>query len=499
MTTATGSPEQTHAEVESRPGVDRRHRPADFIHERTNFHFMRHRRRMLFVFVGVVIVSLLALSVRDLNLGLDFEGGVSWQVEVAGGRDASVAEIRDGLAGTPFADAKVTTTRNAQDGTTTIRVQSEEIPDDPVKQIRDSIAEVLGVEPADVTADITGSRGSFSVSGVDQADQAAIESALAAIDGVDATVTVTPTLDAFNVGVVIEDLPESPRDEVTAVLADYAGQDVREVSINTVGPTWGDEVSRKALYALLLFFLVLAVYLSLRFEFKMAASAIVAVIHDIIFTVGVYAIVGFEVTPATVTAFLTILGFSLYDTVVVFDKIKENTVSVGGRVTYADMVDRSLNQVLMRSLSTSLVALLPVFSLLIIGSFVLGATALEDFALALLAGLFIGTYSSIFVAAPMLCAWKEREPQYRAVRERRDRSDAASGRATTRPTSDRAAGAPQRPVPATTNTATANTSGAVASSPATPSDWDTTGVPGPPAVGRVTAPRPRQPRGKKRR
>lgn len=501
--TTVSAPEQASGLPEPLPGVDRRHRPGDFIHERTNFRFMRHRRRMLFVFIGVIVVSLVALFVRDLNLGLDFEGGVSWQVEVAGGRDAPVAEIRDLLAGTQFADAKVTTTRNAQDGTTTIRVQSEEIPDDPVKKIRDSIADVLGVEPADVTADITGTRGSFSVSGVDQANQAAIERTLAGIDGVDATVTVTPTVEAFNVAVVIEELPESPRDEVTAVLADYAGQDLREVSINTVGPTWGDEVSRKALYALMLFFLVLAVYLSLRFESKMAASAIVAVIHDIAFTVGVYAIVGFEVTPATVTAFLTILGFSLYDTVVVFDKIKENTVSVGGRVTYADMVDRSLNQVLMRSLSTSLVALLPVFSLLVIGSFVLGATALEDFALALFAGLFIGTYSSIFVAAPMLCAWKEREPQYRAVRERRDRTGSASGRP-----ADRAATRPARATSAAASVlASANSATVALDPPASDppadgpvaSDWDTSGIPGPPAVGRITAPKPRQPRGKKRR
>ena len=127
-------------------------------------------------------------------------------------------------------------------------------------------------------------------------------------------------------------------------------------------------------------------------------------IHDIIFTVGVYALFQFEVTPATVTAFLTILGFSLYDTVVVFDKIRENQklLTATGRMTYGEMVNRSLNAVLMRSLSTTIVALLPVLSLLIVGSLILGATALEDFALALAVGLFIGSYSSIFVAAPLL-------------------------------------------------------------------------------------------------
>ncbi len=174
------------------------------------------------------------------------------------------------------------------------------------------------------------------------------------------------------------------------------------MSISTVGPTWGQEVSHKAEQALLYFFILLALYLSIRFEAKMAAAAIIAVIDDIIFTVGVYALFHFSVTPATITAFLTILGFSLYDTVVVFDKVRENQrkMTATGRTTYGEMVNASLNQVLMRSLSTSFVALMPVLSVLIIGVDVFGATSLEEFALALAAGLFIGSYSSIFVAAP---------------------------------------------------------------------------------------------------
>src|ERR1700710_694559 len=161
----------------------------------------------------------------------------------------------------------------------------------------------------------------------------------------------------------------------------------------------------------------------------MSAAAIIAVIHDIIFTVGVYALFGFQVTPATVTAFLTILGFSLYDTVVVFDKVGEfqKSLTATGRSSYSEMVNRSLNAVVMPSISTSLVALLPVVSLLIVGSGILGATALEDFALALAAGLFIGSDSSIFVARPLLAWWKEREPQYRALAERRRRLPAAAG------------------------------------------------------------------------
>ena len=209
-------------------------------------------------------------------------------------------------------------------------------------------------------------------------------------------------------------------EKITAALAKYGGIGVKAISVSEVGPSWGEKVSTQALLALGLFFVAIALYLSLRFELKMAAAAIVAVIHDILITVGVYAVTGIEVTPATVIAFLTILGFSLYDTVVVFDKIKENTpqlTTVRG-LTYTGMANRSLNQVLMRSLNTSFVALLPVASLLIVGVGLEGALALREFGLALFIGLIVGAYSSIFVATPLLVAWKEREPRYRALAER---------------------------------------------------------------------------------
>jgi preprotein translocase subunit SecF len=207
---------------------------------------------------------------------------------------------------------------------------------------------------------------------------------------------------------------------VSEELAKYAGIDAADLSVTDVGPTWGNSVSNKALLALVVFFGLIASYLTFRFEWKMAIAAIIAVVHDIIVTVGVYALSGFEVTPATVIAFLTILGFSLYDTVVVFDKVGENTPSTGAERgdTYSRMVNRSLNSVLMRSLNTSFVALLPVASLLVVGSGLLGAVTLKDFALALFVGLATGAYSSIFVATPILAAMKEREPRYRALRER---------------------------------------------------------------------------------
>jgi preprotein translocase subunit SecF len=192
------------------------------------------------------------------------------------------------------------------------------------------------------------------------------------------------------------------------------------VSVNEVGPSWGKAVTNKARTALIAFFIAITIYISFRFEWKMAIAAIVAVVHDILVTVGVYSLSRFEVTPATVVAFLTILGYSLYDTIVVFDRIEENTrgLSASGRMTYADTVNLSMNQVLMRSLNTSFVAILPVASVLGIGAYILGATALQDFGLALLVGLLTGAYSSIFIASPVLVFLKEREPRYAAIRQR---------------------------------------------------------------------------------
>jgi preprotein translocase subunit SecF len=217
-----------------------------------------------------------------------------------------------------------------------------------------------------------------------------------------------------------KDLSAADQAKVTRALADYAGIQPPEVSLRNVGPTWGDKVSSKALTALVAFFIVIALYLSFRFEWRMALAAIIAVLHDIIITVGVYAVTGFEVVPATVVAFLTILGYSLYDTVVVFDKVKDNTARLGTvrGDTYSSMVNRSLNQVLIRSINTSLVALLPVGSLLFVGTWVFGGLALKDFALALFIGLLTGAYSSIFVATPLLAWLKEKEPKYRALRAR---------------------------------------------------------------------------------
>lgn len=207
---------------------------------------------------------------------------------------------------------------------------------------------------------------------------------------------------------------------ITEAMAELGEVDTGQVSVNDVGPSWGKDVTKKARNALVAFFVLISAYIWLRFEWKMAVAALAAVVHDILVTVGVYSISRFEVTPATVVAFLTILGYSLYDTIVVFDKVEENTkgLSATGRMTYTDTVNLSMNQVLMRSLNTSLVAILPIVSILFIGSGLMGATTLKDFGLALLVGLLTGAYSSIFIAAPLLALLKEREPRYAAVRQR---------------------------------------------------------------------------------
>ena len=208
--------------------------------------------------------------------------------------------------------------------------------------------------------------------------------------------------------------------KVSAALAKLAKTTPSQVSINEVGPSWGKEISQKALRALIFFLIAISIYITFRFEYKMAAAALAAMLHDILVTVGVYALSRFEVTPATVIAFLTILGYSLYDTIVVFDKVEENTrgLAASGRLTYGDTVNLSMNQVLMRSLNTSLVAILPILSVLVVGSFILGATTLQDFGLALLIGLLTGAYSSIFIASPLLAMLKEREPRYATIRQR---------------------------------------------------------------------------------
>jgi preprotein translocase subunit SecF len=305
-------------------------------HGETSIDFVGRRRLWYTLSLIAVMISLVSFATRELNLGIDFEGGVVWQVPAG---DASVGQARDAVEQFGLADATIQELES--DEGVELRVQSE-------------------------------------------------------------------PLDA------------EQTDGVTTALAELTGSTFDDVVLTEVGPSWGEEISEKALRALVVFMVLVSIYISFRFEPKMAASTLVALVHDVIITVGVYSLTQLEVTPATVIAVLTILGYSIYDGIVVFDKVDENTrlVSSTGGLTYGGMVNVSLNQALMRSLNTTITALLPVGALLVVGSWLLGAAVLEEFAIALLIGLFSGAYSSIFIASPLLASLKEREPRYRDIKRR---------------------------------------------------------------------------------
>jgi preprotein translocase subunit SecF len=477
MTTTTPAPPPDNV-----PGVTRRHRPSDLYHERTNFQFIAHSRRWLVLSVTFVVVSIALLGLRGLNLGIDFRGGTSWQVDMQGGKVARIGEVRDLLGPLGFDDAKVSILSasglGSGESTQSVRVEARVVRD-AINKIQRALSDYAKVTPASVEFVQDGAGATFTVTTKPDftPSKEDVTAALAQTGADKPQVTVA----GREITVKVAKLPPSPITTVAEALAKYANAKVPDVSIKTVGPTWGQEVSRKAIRALIIFFLLLAAYLSFRFEWKMSVAAIIAVAHDIVFTVGVYALFRFPVTPATVTAFLTILGFSLYDTVVVFDKVTEfqRSFTATGRLAYGEMVNRSLNAVLMRSLSTTLVALLPVVSLLFIGSGLFGANALEEFAIALAAGLFIGSYSSLFVAAPLLAWWKEKEPQYRVLAERRRRVSFAAASVAT--------GVPVVPPDELAR-------------PDDLAEPAAVGVPGPPAVPRgPIQPRARQQRRRKRR
>jgi preprotein translocase subunit SecF len=229
------------------------------------------------------------------------------------------------------------------------------------------------------------------------------------------------------VQVQTEALDAEGQDALTLAVANAVSADVNDLNEKAVGPTFGAEVTRKALQALIVFLIVVAIFITWRFEWRMAVAALAALFHDLMIAGGIYALIGFVVTPSTIIAVLTILGYSLYDTVVVFDKVNENIFEDDTKTTYNQIVNQSLNQVLMRSINTSLTSLLPVGSLLLVGFLAIGAETLKEFALALFIGIAVGTYSSIYVAAPLLARWKSREPDWARRQERADKRARVSG------------------------------------------------------------------------
>ena len=261
--------------------------------------------------------------------------------------------------------------------------------------------------------------------------------------------------------------PLAPTDvdgAIAAVSKDF-GVSEDQVNPSSIGPAWGSQVTNKALRGLVVFLLAVIAYISFRFEPKMAVAAIVALLHDLALTAGIYSLTQFVVTPSTIVALLTVLGYSLYDTIVVFDKVEENTRGLAGssRSTYSEAAELAVNQTFMRSINTSLIALLPVSGLLFVGAFLLGAGTLKDLSLALFVGLASGAYSSLFLATPLLADLKEREPQYRALRTRVLARRSGTGM---RPSARSRSAEAEAPVPAAVGEAAAGTATTTATAPA---------------------------------
>lgn len=259
-------------------------------------------------------------------------------------------------------------------------------------------------------------------------EQVALDTANAVV-GVASNPKVT-IVGGDSVRVQTEQLTPEETNELRDSLANAYDVPVSQVTSSFIGATWGQDVTSQALRALVAFLVLVSIVLALYFRtWKMSLAALVALLHDVIVTVGLYGVLGFEITPAAVIGFLTVLGYSLYDTVVVFDKVRENTTEVGSDSTrtFAELVNLAVNQTLVRSINTSVVAVLPVAGILFIGSLLLGAGTLRDIALALFIGLIAGTYSSVFLAAPLYVHLRENEPETKKLGRPKKASKPTSG------------------------------------------------------------------------
>ena len=298
-----------------------------------SYDFVGHSKWWYMLSGVLILISIAALLIRGLDLGIEFRGGSNFQVSVA----STTAE-----------------------GTTT-----------------------------------------------DDFRQAVLDSGVSGMD----TVVVT-TIGTTRISVETRALGVDDQIAVRSVIAHVAGTDSESVDYQQIGASWGKAVTRQAAIAMVVFLVLVALLMGIYFrDWKKAASALIALMHDLIITVGIYALVGFTVTPATLTGLLTILGYSLYDTVVVFDKVRENTADLDDyKVTYSEAANRSVNQVLVRSINTTVIGVLPVAAILFAGAFILGSGPLQDIGLALFVGMIVGAYSSIFIATPLLTHFRMAEP-----------------------------------------------------------------------------------------
>ncbi|MEO6511683.1 MAG: protein translocase subunit SecF [Nocardioides sp.] len=256
---------------------------------------------------------------------------------------------------------------------------------------------------------------------VNQDDADAVRAAVADTGIEGAASPVVTTSGANSIIVQTKSLTTADSQEIVDTLANTMKVDAgNDISQEQIGASWGKDVAKRSLTGLLVFLVLVVLFIWAYFrEWKMSVAAIVALAHDLVITVGVYALSGFEVTPATVTGLLTILGFSLYDTVVVFDKVRENTKNLrASRKTYGEAANLAVNQTLVRSINTSIVALIPVGAILYVGAVQLGSGSMKDLALALFVGMAAGAYSSIFIATPLLAQLKQGEAANKALEKR---------------------------------------------------------------------------------
>jgi preprotein translocase subunit SecF len=358
----------------------------------TRFDFVGRRKYWFGISAVIIVLGVISLVVHGgLNLGIQFRGGTEWTITAPG---VSQAQAVDAMKGTGLVNPTVQLLGSGSKQTLNVQSDLNKLSQANQDQVSKNVQKAM----LTLTA-AHAPRGSHApASSTTTTTTKPTTTSTAAKSGAAASASTTTT---------------TPPTTTTTVPAD-------KISITTVGPTWGSSITNDAIKALIIFFIVVAIYISIRFEPKMALAAFIAMIHDVLVAVGIYSIFNFQVTPDTVVAILTILGYSLYDTVVVFDRVRDNTKGIGssGRLTYPQLINLSMNQTLARSINTSAVAILPVLAVLLIGAQVLGATTLQAYGLALFVGLLSGAYSSIFIASPVLSMMKEREDRWIAIENR---------------------------------------------------------------------------------
>ncbi len=342
----------------------------------TRFDFVGKRRIWFTISTLIIVLGIVSIILRGgLNLGIEFKGGTEWTIAAPG---ITQTQAVDAMKGTGVIDPTVQLLGSGSKQTLTVQSDLNKLSQSNQSQVSQNVQDAM--------LRLTGHHAGSSSQGTTTTTSAATTTTAKsnATTGSTSTTTTSTTV---------------PTDKV---------------SVTTVGPTWGSSITNDAIKALIIFFIVVGIYISIRFEPKMALAAFIAMVHDVLVAVGIYSIFNFQVTPDTVVAILTILGYSLYDTVVVFDRVRDNTRGIGtsGRLTYPQLINLSMNQTLARSINTSAVAILPVLAVLLIGAQFLGASTLQSYGLALFVGLLSGAYSSIFIASPVLSMMKEREPRW---------------------------------------------------------------------------------------